>query len=182
VPTLTREYVHPPARSLPIWPGAGLDTTGTSHLIVWFGGTVEAQAAAPLIARAQSLGPTSVLAFSELGEAEAVQLRSELRASRIGVRLLVVGGRFDVFQALALARTLGVLPPELRCILTHQRDLPVYCAHCRRTTRVEAEPGGRVVCAGCSRTLEIHEHTSELRGSFLASLAEPATVDTAAAA
>ncbi|SEN89285.1 hypothetical protein E3O25_13745 [Cryobacterium sp. TMT1-3] len=171
MPTLNSVYVHPPARSLPLWPAGDLDTSARSHLIVPIGGRAETDLARQRLRQAQLLAPSTLLAFAALGPAEADTLSAVYRSARVGLRVLIIGGQFDVFQALAAARGAGLLPPELRCILTHTRDLPMFCAHCRATSRVAAAPGSLVTCPGCARTLEIHEHTSSRRGSFLASQA-----------
>ncbi|TFB69579.1 hypothetical protein E3O06_14690 [Cryobacterium glaciale] len=181
MPTPSSAYVHPPARSLPLWPAGHLDTSARSHLIVRIGGRAETDLAHERLRQAQQLAPTTLLAFAALGPTEAATLNAAYRSARVGLRVLIIGGQFDVFQALAAARGAGLLPPELRCILTHTRDLPMFCAHCRATSRVEATPGAIVSCPSCRRTLEIHEHTSEVRGSFLASQAA-ATNDLAQAA
>ncbi len=73
--------------------------------------------------------------------------------------------------ALALAREAGAVSAELAAYVTDFGDLPMYCAHCRDTFHVEAVPGGVVACPGCARDLEIHEHHSPTRGSYLASAA-----------
>lgn len=169
--------VHPPARSLPQWPSAELDRTGTAHTIVCFGGPAEAALAAGVIGRAQAVRPTTVLAFADFGATAAATLGAALSASRVGTRVYIVGGQYDVLQTLALARSHGVLPVEVRCLVTHFRDLPLYCAHCRQTSRVLALPGGEVTCPGCGRLVEIHAHSSEIRGSFLASMVAPAQLE-----
>lgn len=74
--------------------------------------------------------------------------------------------------ALAMAREAGAVPAELLSYVVHTRDLPLYCAHCRNTFRVEGRAGGVVSCPpGCARDLAIHEHHSPTMGSFLASAA-----------
>ncbi|SKZ74344.1 Uncharacterised protein [Mycobacteroides abscessus subsp. abscessus] len=81
----------------------------------------------------------------------------------------MTGGQYDVLTALALARESGAIADELSAFVTDTTDLPVYCAHCRDTFRGVGAPGGVVECPGCARRLEIHEHHSASRGSFLAS-------------
>ena len=66
-------------------------------------------------------------------------------------------------------RAAGAVAAELSSYVTHTRDLPLYCAHCRDTYRVTAAAGGTVACPGCARDLEVHEHHSPVLGSFLGS-------------
>ena len=165
--TLKVGPIHPPALSLPLWPSQDLDITGASHLIVQVGPTVDATT--ERVALARSHAPTTLLNLPAYDAAGAETLKATLRLSRVGLRVMVIGGQYDVLQALAECRASGVLPPELRAIVTHTRDLPVFCAHCRTTSRICAVTGGEATCPGCSRRVEIHSHTSEIRGSFLAS-------------
>nr|WP_272917593.1 dimethylamine monooxygenase subunit DmmA family protein [Nocardioides flavescens] len=89
--------------------------------------------------------------------------------ARTGVRVLVVGGQYDVMQALALLRARGAHESELRAFVTDRRELPVFCGHCQSVTRAVVEPGGEADCRGCGRVLEVHEHAAATLGAFLAS-------------
>ena len=167
------EVVHPAALSLPRWPAEQepVDPGGTSYVVVAVGPDAEvAGVAGGWVRAAEALAPTALAVLDAMSDpADRTTLADVLDRARTGVRVLVVGGQYDVLQTLAFAREIGLLPHELTSFVTHTRDLPLYCAHCRDTHRVEGEPGGEVTCPGCARRLEIHAHLSAARGSFLAS-------------
>ncbi|NDZ95252.1 DUF3445 domain-containing protein [Streptomyces sp. SID6673] len=163
----------PSGHGLPRWPTTpdAIDPTGTSFLVVAIGdeGTV-GEVARGWVSAAEALAPTQLLVLDSLvAEEDRRTLAAALAASRNGIRIHIVGGQYDVLTGLALARAAGALPDELSAFASHTRDLPLYCAHCRDTHRVEAVPGGVVECPGCARRLEVHAHHSATRGSFLAS-------------
>jgi len=150
---------------------APVDATAASYLVVAVGtDSATAEAARSWVAEAEGIAPTRLVVLDSLtGSGDREALAEAVGRTRVGVRILIAGGRYDVLQALAVAREHGALPYELSGRVTHERDLPVYCAHCRATHRVEADPGGEAACPGCGRHLEIHEHVSAVRGSYLAS-------------
>jgi hypothetical protein len=154
--------------SAPLVPG------GASYLVVAIGtDPVTADVARAWTAKAEGTAPTTLVVLDSMTVAADRHLLAEmLGQARVGVRILVVGGRYDVLQASAFARDYGALPHELASRVTHERDLPVYCAHCRDTLRVSAEPGGEAFCPGCGRLLAVHDHLSAARGSYLASDAQ----------
>ena len=134
----------------------------------------EADAASATIANtwlteAEQIAPTEFLSFAAFTPDTSARLTEAFAECVIGSRILIVGGQYDVLRTLALARECGALVQELSSYVTSTTDLPLYCAHCRATSRVIGEPGGEVDCPGCNRRLEIHSHMSEVRGSFLAS-------------
>uniref|UniRef100_UPI003D94D350 heme-dependent oxidative N-demethylase subunit alpha family protein n=1 Tax=Gordonia sp. B7-2 TaxID=3420932 RepID=UPI003D94D350 len=165
-----------PALGMPIWPTTppAVDTTGAAFLVVGIGEDAQTGHVSRLwVGAAEAAGPTRLLVLDSLSEeTDLAVLLDALDDARTGTRILVTGGQYDVMMALALAREAGATDAELSAFVTHTRDLPMYCAHCRDTFRVEAAPGSVVECPGCVRILEIHAHHSAVRGSFLASAAE----------
>ncbi|WP_332667235.1 dimethylamine monooxygenase subunit DmmA family protein [Aeromicrobium sp.] len=153
---------------------AGLDLTAASYLVIAIGtDPVTASVTQAWTAEAEGVAPTTLVVLDSMdSQADRDVLATVLGQTCVGVRCLIAGGRYDVMQALAFARERGALPPELASRVTHERDLPVYCAHCRGTHRVAAVPGGEVACPGCHRRLEVHEHHSAVLGSYLASDAQ----------
>ncbi|WP_332641982.1 dimethylamine monooxygenase subunit DmmA family protein [Aeromicrobium sp.] len=153
---------------------AGLDLAAASYLVVAIGSDpLTAEVAQSWIAEAESVAPTTLVVLDSMAaQPDREVLADMLVRARVGVRVLIAGGRYDVLQALAFAREHGTLAYELDSRVTHERDLPVYCAHCRGTHRVAATPGGEVACPGCRRQLEVHEHHSAVLGSYLASAAQ----------
>lgn len=146
-----------------------VDRSGSSYLIISYGQGENAVVARRWLAEAAPLAPVQWLTFRELDAETRRQLTRSLRASSNGIRVMVVGACYDVMQTIALARSCGAIEEELCSLITGARDIPIYCAHCRTTSRVQNEPGELALCPCCSRTLEIHLHMSTSRGSYLAS-------------
>lgn len=153
---------------------AGLDLAAASYLVIAIGSDPEtAEVARAWTEQAEGVAPTTLVVLDSMASpADRDVLEEALGQACVGVRILVAGGRYDLLQALAFARGHGALPHELTSQMTQTRDLPVYCAHCRSTHRVTADPGGEVSCPGCLRLLEVHEHHSATLGSYLASDAQ----------
>lgn len=175
-PALAEEVVLPPAFSLPRFaetPG-GVDPGGASFLIVALGPEPEtASIARAWVDEAQAMGQATLAVLDTMSDPDDRDALGRLLArSRTGVRVMAVGGQYDVLQAVAAVRAAGVIAEEITAYPVHRRDLPVFCAHCRRVNRVEGEPGMTVACPGCARVLEIHPHAAAVRGSFLASDAQ----------
>lgn len=167
------ESVHPPALSLPSWsssPGT-VDPSAASVLILCLGDDPKAlEVATGWRDVAVAMCPTTLTHLPRLtGPDDTGAVREQLHEQRTGVRVMVVGSQHDVLVANAEAYAAGMFPGEITAFVTDSSDLPMYCAHCRDTYRVEGEPGGEVDCPGCGRRLEIHAHLSKVRGSFLAS-------------
>ncbi|QGF24050.1 heme-dependent oxidative N-demethylase family protein [Raineyella fluvialis] len=167
------EEVHPPALSLPVWPERPdpVDADGSSFLVIAVGDDPRTDLIARDWARdAARVGGTALTRLGSMTDsADRARLAGQLDQLRTGMRLMVVGGQYDVLQVLAEARAAGAIAAELRAFVVHRRDLPVQCAHCRQTHRVEAAPGDEVACPGCQRILAIHPHLAAVRGSFLGS-------------
>ncbi|ASR05493.1 DUF3445 domain-containing protein [Gordonia rubripertincta] len=165
----------PTGPGMPVWPTTppAVDTTGAAFLVVAIGDDAEtAHVSRNWVAAAEAVGATRLLVLDTLtDEHDRAALHDALGEALTGTRILVTGGQYDVMTALAVAREAGAVPGELSSFVVHTRDLPLYCAHCRNTFRVEGRAGGIVTCPGCARDLEIHEHHSPMMGSFLASAA-----------
>ncbi|WP_299561039.1 dimethylamine monooxygenase subunit DmmA family protein [uncultured Mycolicibacterium sp.] len=167
------EVVPPQIPSLPSWPSAPdpVDTAAASFLVVAVGSAPGvADVAADWVRQAEASGPTRLLTLDSMTSGtDRAALADALDRLRTGVRIMVVGGQYDVLRALTAARDHGAIPAELSAFVVHTDDAPIYCAHCRGTYRVEAGPGDETPCPGCGRTLEIHHHFAAALGSFLAS-------------
>jgi len=174
------EEIPPQVPSLPAWPAAPepVDETGTSFLVLAVGSHPEtARVAGEWVAHAEALAPTTLGTLDAIDAAEdRVTFEALLGRARTGVRVMVVGGQYDVLQTLSLLRRRGALEAELRAFVTDDREIPVYCAHCQTTFRAATAPGGEATCPACERRLEVHEHLAVLLGSFLASDAEATTL------
>lgn len=167
------EVVHPPRLSLPAWPAAPepVSREAAAYLVVALGPEESTRSVAgEWAAAAAAIAPVTSLRLATMASAaDRAALQAVLAAVRTGWRILVVGGQYDVLQALAAIRDAGAIPAELTSFVVHTRDLPAYCAQCRTTNRVAGAPGDEVECPGCGRTVAIHPHLSAALGSFLAS-------------
>ncbi|WP_206051822.1 dimethylamine monooxygenase subunit DmmA family protein [Nocardioides ferulae] len=174
--SVTREVVPPQVPSLPRWPEAPepVDSDGTSFLVVAVGGGPAAgDVARAWTDQAEGVGPTTLVVLETIDDkADRASFETVLARTCTGVRVMVVGGQYDVLQVLSLLRRAGALENEVRSFVTDRTEIPVFCAHCQTTFRASTGPGGLTPCPSCRRTLEVHEHLAALRGSFLASDAE----------
>lgn len=153
-----------------------VDPSGSSYLLISFGQNESETHARALLADAMNHGPVQWLTFASFSPVSRRPIEGALRSCRNGVRIAIIGNQFDVLQCAALARSLGALENEIRKLITESSDLPIYCAHCRQTSRVVGTPGSVVVCSACARSVEIHAHFSESKGCFLASDARARTL------
>lgn len=78
---------------------------------------------------------------------DRTEFEDALKRARTGVRVMLVGGQYDVLTALAIARDSGLIPEEITSFVVDTEDLPVYCAHRRITFRAEAAPTDLLRCA-----------------------------------
>ena len=171
--SVAREVVPPQVPSLPRWPESPdpVDAEGTSFLVVAVGGGRAAgDVARAWTDQAEGVGPTTLVVLDAIDDdADRAAFDTVLARTCTGVRVMVVGGEYDVLQVLSLLRRAGALESELRSFVTDRSEIPVFCAHCQTTFRATTRPGGEAPCPSCRRTLEVHEHLAALRGSFLAS-------------
>lgn len=160
----------------PSWPTAPgeVDGTGSSFLVLAAGHDEAVGAVANgWVEAAEPIAPTRLVVIDSMSEAaDRETVGQALAAARTGVRIMIVGGQYDVMTLIATARAAGAINQELSVFATHTRDLPLYCAHCRDTYRVAGAPGAVVDCPGCARPLEIHPHHSAVLGSYLASASD----------
>lgn len=149
----------------------GPDPAAGSFLVVAIGtGPTTVARTSRWVRLAESVAPTTLLLLDDIdAPPDVATLAEALDRARTGVRFLVAGGRYDALQCVARLRDRGVLPAEITVELTHRRDLPLYCAHCRARHRVAGEPGDVVTCPGCARRLEVHDHLASALGCYLAS-------------
>jgi hypothetical protein len=164
--TPVEQVLNVPSRSAA---QVSVDTSGTSFLITSYGHGQNAETARRWLTDAARLGPVQWLTFTDFNPHSKRHLARAFRSSLNGVRIMIVGTQFDVLQSVALARNNGALAEEIHGFISDASDLPIYCAHCRATSRVPGAAGDLAVCPGCARTVEIHPHLSAVRGSYLAS-------------
>ena len=159
--------------SVPRWapelPAA--DPAARAVALVGFG-----PAAARVVAgwRAQVGAGTEV--WSRLAEraddAALAALAEQLRAARVGWRLMLAGPEADVLAARAVAVEHGALDAEVRTAVTGAALKRVFCAHCRTTTERDVPVAAEVECAGCRRQLHVYAHVSRRRGAYLGFMAD----------
>jgi len=169
-----------PQHGMPVWPDTpdGIDPQGATFLVIAASPEPEAHNVAQIwMTAAASVAPTRLLVVDSLADDnDRSAVEQAIAKACNGVRIMVVGGQHDVLLTLAAARAAGALAEELSAFVIHTRDLPMYCAYCRDTHRVVGQPGEIVECPGCRREVEIHQHCSATRGSFLASDARARTL------
>lgn len=167
------ETIPPQFPSLPQWPGEPepVDTTASAFLVVAIGAAPRtADVAGEWVQAAEAVAPTRLVCLDSMSdEQDCARMQHALSEVRTGVRIMLVGGQFDVLTALTMAREAGAIPAELTGFVVHTDDAPIFCAQCRGTFRVAAGPGHEIDCPGCARTLEIHGHFASALGSYLAS-------------
>jgi hypothetical protein len=167
------DLAHPPRHALPQWPSNpdAIDPEAATHLVIAIGSAPEtSEVAGAWVRAAEAVAATTMLVLDNIDDpADRAGYDEVLASARTGVRILIVGGQYDVLRALAIARDAGAIPAELSAYVVDTSELPLYCAHCRDTHRVGGAPGDFVTCPGCARLLEIHPHLAAASGSFLAS-------------
>ncbi|MGY1849025.1 dimethylamine monooxygenase subunit DmmA family protein [Blastococcus sp. SYSU DS1021] len=168
---LTGEQLRPRRTSVPSWPAQppSLDLTGRAFLLVQVGGRA-AEVVDRWAAEAREHGrPVRRWGLPGVDGSSAAALARRLDGMHVGDRVLVAGPEADVLALVALARGLGLLPEEITAFAVARGPIPVFCAHCETTARLPVAPGAEVDCPGCGLRLEVHEHASGHRGSYLAS-------------
>ncbi|MFT4288570.1 dimethylamine monooxygenase subunit DmmA family protein [Nocardioides sp.] len=171
--TTLAERIPPQVPSLPTWPEQPepVDTAGSSFLVFALGGDpATAAVARAWVEEAEGIGPTTLGVVDRIDCPEDLAtVESLVDRARTGVRVMIVGGQFDILQALAVLRRRGALDSEVRRFVTDFTEIPVFCAHCQTIFRAVTMPGGASTCTTCARPLEVHEHLASQLGAFLAS-------------
>ena len=165
------EVPAPRRTSVPTWTDQipSLDASGRQYLVVAVGAGA---AAAADQWRRQAAGTgkqVHVLHLQELHPRSRPEVLDAVMRLHVGARIAVAGDEADVLEVGTWCAGAGVLPEE---VLTHalsRNAIAVFCVHCENTQRVPSAPGALVTCTGCGRRLEVHEHVSRHRGSYLAS-------------
>ncbi|MCF6508943.1 hypothetical protein E9549_16230 [Blastococcus sp. MG754426] len=168
---LTGEQLRPRRTSVPSWSAQppALDPAGRTFLLVQVGGRA-AEVVDRWAAEAWEHGrPVRRWGLPGVDGTSAAALARRLDGMHVGDRVLVAGPEADVLALVALARGMGLLPEELTAFAVDRGPIPVFCAHCETTARLAVAPGAEVDCPGCDLRLEVHEHASGHRGSYLAS-------------
>ncbi|MBD8043832.1 hypothetical protein H9638_08390 [Arthrobacter sp. Sa2BUA2] len=101
------------------------------------------------------------------GAAAAEWLRSEVSAAVVGTQLVLAGPETDVLAARTDALAYGMVSAEILLLSRSDPARRVYCPHCRTITRTVLEPGSRLCCSGCGRSLEIFDHFSRTLSAYL---------------
>ncbi|GGL99088.1 hypothetical protein GCM10011594_18850 [Nakamurella endophytica] len=95
----------------------------------------------------------------------------ELASRRhVGWRVAAVGPEHAVLALRACAVEAGLMDAELHLHADRRTHRRVYCPHCGATTLAA---GDRFRCAGCARTLLVHDHVSLSSGRYLGSVDTP---------
>lgn len=164
-----------PSMSSPVSPSVSqppsLDPSGRSHLVVAVGsGAGVAGAVEGWLGEARDAGTAlEVRRVADVDERCRGELHAVLGGLRIGARVVLVGPEAAVMTLASWVRRLGVLPEEITTHVTTRGEVVVFCVHCEATATRQVSPGGVVACEGCGRELEVHDHPSGHRGSYLAS-------------
>ena len=104
---------------------------------------------------------------SRADDATLAELEEQVRAARVGWRLMLAGPEADVLAARSLAVRCGLLDAELRTAVTDAGRKRVFCAHCRTTTEQVLPVAAVVECPGCGRRLHVYAHVSRRLGAYL---------------
>ncbi|WP_432536162.1 dimethylamine monooxygenase subunit DmmA family protein [Kineococcus arenarius] len=165
------EVLAPRRTSVPTWTERlpPLDTSGRQYLAITVGAGA-AEAADRWRRQAADTGKQiHVLHLQELDPRRRPEVLKALTRLRVGARIAVAGDEADVLEVGTWCAGAGVLPEELLTHAVSRTVIAVFCVHCENTRRVRSRPGELLTCTGCGRRIEVHEHTSRHRGSYLAS-------------
>lgn len=172
-------------KSQPIYPPLEWDPSGRQHLLL---AGAEDPALAQRLLAAPPPGPLAVVHLQEgtqapgsawqrelpagarhVGAADEsaalARLREELEAAAMGLRLYLVGSEALIWQASRLADAFGLGEDEVRRWRTGAAARPVFCVHCRTTTRDVRTT--LFACSGCARTLFVRDHFSRRLGAYM---------------
>ena len=168
----------PAIKSQPVYHPLAWDASGQSHLLLLAArdatlddGLLASPPAGPLriiscagpVADPAAAGAAVEVAASLEGALDA--LEKALRHANMGLRLYLVGPEDAIWQARAIASAYGMGNQEVRLYRTGTLARPVFCVHCRATTR--SVRTNLVDCSGCGRTLFVRDHFSRRLGAYM---------------
>ena len=159
--------------SVPRWPTAapGVDPRGRTVSVLGFGdrgrAIVDGWVAATPAGRL-----TWCVVAERADDTTLATLAAQVRAARVGWRLMLAGPEVDVLAARAVATDLGLLDAEIRTAVTDTDRKRVACPHCRVTTEADVPVGAEVPCRGCARRLHVYAHFSRRTGAYLGFMAD----------
>lgn len=111
--------------------------------------------------------PRHDLSFDAATPEALSELRSVLRRSHVGVRLVVAGSAVDVRAAAGAAAECGLQQEEMTLLIDETAPRVIYCPHCRATTKTAQPAGEEVPCQGCGTVLATTDHFSRRLGAYL---------------
>ena len=167
-PTVGAEHT-----SVPRWPAPvpSVDPAGRSVSLVGFG-----VSGRPIVETWLAAAPVRTVVWScvadHADDATLELLAEQVRAARVGWRLMLAGPEADVLAARSVATGLGLLDGEIRAAVTSADRKRVYCPHCRAVTEAVVPIGAAVPCRGCGRGLHVYAHVSRRAGAYLGFMAD----------
>lgn len=102
-----------------------------------------------------------------------VRLTEILDRAYMGMRFYAIGSERFVWQLRNCARSLGMSEEEISLEVVGSKARDVYCSNCHK---INAEVCTNIVtCSGCGIKLEVQEHFSRLKNSYLGICADAET-------
>ena len=112
-----------------------------------------------------SLPPGSTRRVTRRLDSALQKLHESLDQARMGARLYLVGSEDIIWQASKVADRFGMGSDAVRRHRLGTLARPVYCVHCRTTTRgVRTNVAD---CSGCGRALFVRDHFSRHQGAYM---------------
>lgn len=138
----------------------------TSYLVMAFG-TKGLNAAEQFMTETADGVPAVLSAVPAAHPSALGALRTSLAGARGSVHIVLAGPESDVFAARAVAIEFGAVESELLLRVTEAENRRVYCPHCTTITLTTAGIGQLADCAGCDRSLLVHDHFSRRTATYL---------------
>lgn len=174
----------PRLKSQPCYPPMEWDRSGRQHILFAAG---EDAVLARRLFEWPPLGTLTVLSVQENPDAPSVwrsglppgaqqrvarrrdaalqQLHDLLEQADMGARLYAVGDEDAIWQALRIGERVGMGTEAMRRHRVATQARPVFCVHCRHTTRDVTT--NVADCEGCGRALFVRDHFSRRLGAYM---------------